>query len=569
MQPILILGAGINGAAIARELALNGVAVVVVDTGDLAGGTTAYSSRLIHGGLRYLEYREFDLVRESLAERTRLLQLAPHLVKPLQLFIPVRRWFAGLWDAARTFLGWPGRKKSGPNFRGLLPIRFGLWMYDKYAQDPTLPRSRTHRVTAAKAVAVDPAKFVRECSYYDAQVPFAERLVVEMFADATTAALDTGAALQLFTYHRAELEGATVRVRPVGNNETAEPVAVFTPAAIINATGAWVDRTLASLRIASSRLIGGTRGTHMLTHQAKLKDKLVGRAIYAEAADGRPVFILPFGDGVLIGTTDDPFDGPPESAVATPDELNYLLAAVNDVLPDVQLQRSDIDLHYCGVRPLPYVDAAKTAAITRRHWLHQHTDAAVPMFSVVGGKLTTCRSLAEETVALLSRKIGVPATVNSRERPFPGGQNYPAAGDLAEVWQKLAAKFQLRPEQVQAIWDLFGTQAADVLLDSIQQAQPGSSPLENLPGTDLPRGVVGWCVRQEWATTLDDLVERRLMLLFHPQLSLATLQAVAAEMVATGALAPENQQAAIDATVTRLTTHFGRRIVGAEAAELP
>src|SRR5271154_1893735 len=140
IQPVLILGAGINGAALARELALNGVGVVVVDTRDIASGATAYSSRLIHGGLRYLEYGDFSLVRESLGERTRLLKLAPQFVRPLRLFIPVRNRFGGLLSAARRFLGLKDRPHPDRVLhRGLWTVRFGLWLYDHYARDPTLP----------------------------------------------------------------------------------------------------------------------------------------------------------------------------------------------------------------------------------------------------------------------------------------------------------------------------------------------------------------------------------------------------------------------------------------------
>src|SRR5438128_6446838 len=143
---VLILGAGINGAALARELALNGVGVVIVDTRDIAAGATAYSSRLIHGGLRYLEYGDFALGRESLAERTRLLRLAPDFVRPLRLFIPVRNRFGGLRSAARRFIGLNDRTGSGTLLhRGKWTVRFGLWLYDYYARDPTLPAHQCHR----------------------------------------------------------------------------------------------------------------------------------------------------------------------------------------------------------------------------------------------------------------------------------------------------------------------------------------------------------------------------------------------------------------------------------------
>src|SRR5947199_5113236 len=144
-QPVLILGGGINGAAAARELVLNGVPVWLVDTADLACGATAYSSRLIHGGLRYLEFGEFSLVKESLDERSRLLRLAPHLVKPLRLFIPVRNNWGGLTQAAGKFLGLPGKSKQTAH-RGLRVVQLGLWLYDRYSRDKNLPPRSLHRL---------------------------------------------------------------------------------------------------------------------------------------------------------------------------------------------------------------------------------------------------------------------------------------------------------------------------------------------------------------------------------------------------------------------------------------
>ena len=173
---MVILGAGINGCALARELVLNGVSVWLVDTADIAFGATAYSSRLIHGGLRYLEYGEFDLVRESLAERTRLLRLAPQFVRPLRLFIPVANRFGGIIESARRFLLRRSGKSSGS--RGLWLVRMGLWFYDTYAHDPSLPRHQVHRIDDPCAVSIDDRQFRWLCSYYDAQIAYPERFVL-------------------------------------------------------------------------------------------------------------------------------------------------------------------------------------------------------------------------------------------------------------------------------------------------------------------------------------------------------------------------------------------------------
>ncbi|MGE0608805.1 MAG: glycerol-3-phosphate dehydrogenase/oxidase [Pirellulales bacterium] len=549
--PVLILGAGINGAALARELALNGVPVYVVDRGDLASGTTAYSSRLIHGGLRYLEYGDFALVRESLAERTRLLHLAGHLVRPLPLFVPIERGnrLGGTWAAIGRLLG---RSKSGrpgkTKPRGLWLVRAGLWFYDRYARDPDLPRHSVHSVTEEAAVPVDGRRFGWECAFHDAQLRYPERFVVDLLEDARRMARQTGSEFQLLTYHQVDREGVQVELRPVDGGEAAVR---FVPAAVVNATGAWVDDALRRLEVPSPRLMGGTKGSHLLTSHAGLVQALAGRGLYTEADDGRPIFVLPWGRQVLIGTTDLPFEGDPADAVATPDELKYLVAAVNRVLPQAELTAADIDMHYCGVRPLPYVDSSTPSAVTRRHWTHEHADAPWPLFSEIGGKLTTCRSLAEETAKLVLNRLGLPLVANSRQRPLPGGVNFPAADNQQKAaCRQLAEQFQLPDATVEAACSLLGTRASEAL------AAAGDGAL--VPGTPLPRAMVQWVIEQEWPRTLDDLVERRLMLLYEASLNVATLRDLARLLAEAGHLSPTNIEASVAATVHRLRTHFGK-----------
>jgi glycerol-3-phosphate dehydrogenase len=512
-KPVLILGAGINGAAVARELALNGVSVVVVDTADLAFGATAYSSRLIHGGLRYLEYGEFSLVKESLQERARLLTLAPHLVQPLRLFIPSENYLGGMVQSAARFVGLKFGGKPAP--RGSLLVRFGLAMYDAYARDPRLPKRSLHALGEPGTPAgLNPKRSSWLSAYSDCQIVYAERIVVAFLADAVAAAAERGQATRVLTYHRAAIEQGRVVIRPVEGSRVPETIE---PAAIINATGAWVDETLARLPVPSQRLMGGTKGSHFITWHADLRERIGDSGIYAEAADGRPVFVLPFPFGTLVGTTDLPFDGDPANAVATEEELEYLLSVVNDLFPSLGLSRGDIGLHYCGVRPLPYVDARTPAAITRRHHLVWNDAAPVPLVSLVGGKLTTCRSLAEETAAAVLSRLGRPVQKNSRERPIP-----------ALPWDAHLARRDERPAAA--------------------------------PACDLPESAVREVIRSEWLTTLDDLVERRLLLHFHPGLSRRVLRQLAEWMVSEGKLAAAEADAAVQRVIERLRSHFGRRI---------
>lgn len=498
-SPVLILGAGINGAALARELVLNRVPVVVVDTADIGSGTSAYSSRLIHGGLRYLEYGEFELVRESLEERGRLLRLAPQFVQPLRLFIPVTNRWGGLLTQAARFLGMPGGAASSQG-RGLYVVRAGLGMYDLFAQDRVLPRHSLHAPGESGVPNITSPEVRWLCAYSDAQIPHAERFVAALLQDAAFIARDHGVSFDVFTYHEAVRAGETVGVRPVGT--TGEDfAATFAPAAIVNATGAWVDDTLRRLQVVSDTLMGGTKGSHFVTFHPRLRRELRGGGIYTEASDGRPIFVLPFGEGALVGTTDLPFHGDPATAVATEEELAYLLAAVNRLFPELKLNRGDIALHYAGVRPLPRVAAGVPAGITRRHLWRWHTGSKMPMISLIGGKLTTCRAFAEQTARELLPKLGRTMEATSRQRPIRS-DNAPA--NLAEAARK--------------------------------------------------------AIRYQWATKLSDLIERRLMLIFNRDFSLAVLRELAEVLVAEKRLAPTDVAAEVTRCRDRLLHHFGRRL---------
>ena len=559
LEPVLILGAGINGAALARELTLHGVGVVIVDERDVATGATAASSRLIHGGLRYLEYREFHLVRESLAERTRLLKLAPQFVRPLRLFIPLGNRSGGLLTAARRFLGLKaGPPKSGSASRGLWPVRIGLALYDAYARDSTMPRRRLFRADSAETVQVDPKKFRWMYGFSDAQAIYPERFTLALLEDARLLAEQHGIPFKLLTYHRAKLDDRTVSIGPT--RQPGQTEFSFAPSAIVNATGAWVDRTLSALEIPSPRLIGGTKGSHLVTYHAGLSDRLAGRGIYVEAADGRPVFVLPFGKGTLVGTTDLVYDDDPAQALASPEELDYLLNAVKDLFSDVRLSQRDIEMHYSGVRPLPYVGPRTPSAVTRRHLLQPNPDCPVPFYSTIGGKLTTCRSLAEESAATILARLGSPHDGSSRDRVLPGGEAYPAdAVAVKSEWQRLADRLGLPREAVETVWSLIGTRTESVL-DELADENI-NSPSELVADVPLPRGFVRWVIRNEWATTLDDLVERRLMLLYHLNLSRRSLADLARLLADCGKVLPENIDREVDATVERLRSRFGKRVL--------
>ena len=417
-------------------------------------------------------------------------------------------------------------------------MRFGLWLYDNYARDPTLPKHQSHRVNDASVVPVDPSVYHWVCSFSDAQVVFPERFTLALLNDARQITAGQGTEFRVLTYHEAELDGRTVTIRRVGTTQTVEQ---WQPSVIVNATGAWVDHTLQSLHVSSKRLMGGTKGSHFVTSNPRLQQLLAGRAVYTEAGDGRPIFILPFDlpflSGTLVGTTDEPFSGDPATAVATQPEMEYLVAAVNEVFPKLGLTPADIDLHYAGVRPLPYSDASTPGAISRRHWMEPNPNCEVPLYSIIGGKLTTCRSLAEEAAGEILKRLGLPRTADSSERPLPECESFFAVRSAGS------------------------TISPGVANDAgMANVQPAASL--NLPGgNSIPLELVRRMIREEWITTLDDLIERRLMLLYHPQLSLACLNQLADLLIEAGLLQPTEKPAAVNAVVERLATHFGKRVL--------
>lgn len=287
-----------------------------------------------------------------------------------------------------------------------------------------------------------------------------------------------GLEFKVCNYHEAKLSGDTVEIRSLDEHRPGTRRSELRPAVIINATGAWVDETLASLHVSSRRLMGGTKGSHLFTFNSRLRNALAGQGIYAEARDGRPIFITPLADTILIGTTDVPFEGPPENAAATPAELGYLLDSVNAILPDARLTNADVDFHYSAVRPLPYVHASSPAGITRRHALVKHDNVAVPMFSVVGGKLTTMRSLAEMTATAVFEQLGHKVLANSEQRVVPGGEEYPEDDDdISAEWQSIAEQTGLPQLSVAAVWRLCGTRTEHILLGIPERGLLADSPL--------------------------------------------------------------------------------------------
>jgi len=362
---VIIIGAGINGAGIARDAAMRGLKILLIDKGEPGCATTSASTRLIHGGLRYLEHFEFGLVRESLRERETLLKIAPHLVKPLGITIPIYK----------------------QSRRGRLTIRAGMILYDLLSWDKSLPRHQmlSRSETLDRWPGLNPEGLVGSALYYDAQVEFPERLVLENVKSARA----FGA--EVLTHTR-----VTNLVVEDGKVSSVEFQDQFVEAdVVINAAGPWIDQVLTPVK--SPKLIGGTKGSHIVVAPFP---GAPANAIYLEArSDGRPMFIIPWNKLYLIGTTDVRFEGDPDKVRCEDWEIDYLLSETNLALPAAQLTHDSILQTYSGVRPLAYQSS------TRRHFIREHPQLP-NLLSIVGGKLTTYRSLAEECVDLIFRKLG-------------------------------------------------------------------------------------------------------------------------------------------------------------------
>ena len=470
---LVVIGAGINGAGVARDASMRGLKVCVIDKSDIASGTSSWSTRLIHGGLRYLEHWEFGLVRESLRERETLLKIAPHLVKPLPILIPIYK---------------RGRRSS-------LQVRAGMLLYELLSYDKTLPRYSilSRDETLQKVPGLESEELTASFVYYDAQVEFAERLVLENILDAQqhgTEVITYGRVTRCLTR-----DGRVVGVEFVRNGQCK----TVSGKVIINAAGPWVDHLLQTTGN-PNRLIGGTKGSHIIVAPFSGAPSI---AVYAEAqSDGRPFFIIPWNNNYLIGTTDIHFDGDPDQARCRRSEVDYLLAETNHVLPGANLTSTDILFTYSGVRPLPFTHIKDEQKITRRHFIRRHHELN-NVYSLVGGKLTTYRQLAEECVDVV---------FNNLEKTTPKCSTadalLPGARSLASCASDLSSNGLVNQLTRERLISIYGSRTRD-LLNFCERDARLRGPLNETSRT-LACEIV-FAFEQELAQTLADCLFRRTM----------------------------------------------------------
>ncbi len=488
---LFIIGGGVNGCGIARDAAGRGLRVALAEMGDLAQGTSSASTKLFHGGLRYLEYLELRLVHEALAERETLLVAMPHISWPMRFVLPTHpsMRFAG-GTPISTILG-----LTMPWLRGHRPawvIRAGLFLYDHMGGRKILPATRKLDLRHDPAgVPLNP-KFTDAFEYSDCWVDDS-RLVVLNARDAAA----RGAEVMVRTrVTHASREGALWRIVTEGEAGRQEHLA----RAVVNAAGPWVAEVMGgALGVRSGEGVRLVRGSHIVTRRRFAHD----RAYFFQGEDGRIVFALPYEqDFTLIGTTDLDHKGDPSTAVCTEAEQEYLCAFVSKYLA-APITRADIVWTYSGVRPL-YDDGAKSATeATRDYVLSLDRTEGAPLLNVFGGKITTYRKLAEAALAKLAPGLGGIAPNWTARVALPGGDfGYDQVGTLTEA---LRAEYRfLSPAWAARLIRAYGTEARTLL-------GPAKSPtdLGRDFGATLSEVEVRWLITHEYARTAADVLWRR------------------------------------------------------------
>jgi glycerol-3-phosphate dehydrogenase len=461
---LAVIGGGINGTGIARDAAGRGLSVLLVEQGDLAGATSSASTKLIHGGLRYLEYYEFRLVRESLAEREVLLRAAPHIAWPLRFVLPHHAGLRPWWM-----------------------VRAGLFLYDHLGGRRILPPTRVVDLRRDPVGAPLKPEFTRGFEYSDCWVDDA-RMVVLNARDAALRGADIRTRIACLSarsvdgvWSLALSSGEQVRTR-----------------ALVNAAGPWVSQFLSgALGHNAPTKVRMVKGSHIVVRRLFQHD----RCYIFQNRDGRVCFAIPYErDFTLIGTTDEDYEGDPYAAAITPAEETYLLSAVGGYLR-TQIDPASIVWRYAGVRPLRD-DGSGSAQETTRDYVLE-LEGNPPVLSVFGGKITTYRRLAEAAMAKLAPFFSGMARPWTASASLPGG-DFPWDG-AAALRDSLLDRYPfLARTTADRFVRSYGTLSADMLGDASSAADLGA-----VPGADLSEREVAWLVRTEWARTADDILWRR------------------------------------------------------------
>lgn len=539
----VIVGAGINGVGVFRDLALQGVDCLIVDKGDFAAGASSAPSRMIHGGLRYLEHGSFSLVAEATRERNLLLRNAPHLVRPLKTVVPLSNHFGGLLGSVLRFTG----LSASPTARGLLVVALALRLYDLLGRrQRVMPGHTIERVPPGDGALFRPG--VRwTATFFDAWISHPEWLILELILDASRDRPDAMAA----NYCKVTgCEGNTVTLRDELTGETVQ----VTADTVVNATGAWLDRCSSAMQGEGSRVMG-TKGSHLVLDHPLLGRLLDGRMAYFEASDGRVCIVYPFLGRVLVGSTDIPVDDP-DQVTTDPVEVDYLLGVLREVFPRLSFERSDVLYTFVGVRPLARSNADQPGGISRDHSVAvdpPNAKRGVPMVCLVGGKWTTFRSLSAQATDEVLRLLGRKRAHSTEQLPIGGGAGLPSDARAMDAFlSRIEAAGSVSRERA---WNLVSRYGASALPLAERFAAGDDRPLRHAP--DYSVAEVHYLCRDTGVVHLVDLVIRRTLLAISGKVTdalLAELADAAAEALAWDAARRRRE---LDACAELLREHHG------------
>ncbi|MEV7693228.1 glycerol-3-phosphate dehydrogenase/oxidase [Microbacterium sp. NPDC089189] len=470
---VVIVGGGINGLATFRDLAMQGVDVVLVERGDFVSGASAASSHMIHGGVRYLENGEFRLVHEAVVERNSLLRIAPHYVRPLRTTIPIFSTFSGILSAPLRFLRHGG---GAPKERGAVLIKVGLVIYDSFSRGGgRVPRHTFHGRRRSREILPELNPDVRyTASYWDASIHDPERLALDVLHDARAAGGEKARAVNYAGVVAARDGGVLIR-----DEESGEEV-VVSARVVVNATGPWTDLTN-ELFGAPTQFMGGTKGSHIVVDNPRLLAATAGREIFFEHSDGRIVLVYPLKDRVLIGTTDLEHDMH-DPIVCTDAEVDYFIELVRHVFPDVPVEREQIVYRFSGVRPLPGHGDIAPGFVSRDYRIERAdlpgSAGRTRTLSLVGGKWTTFRALAEHLSDRVLGELGASRRRSTAGVPIGGGTDFPTSPRRRAEWVERHAG-AVPAVRVQELLARYGTRATEVI-DAIA-ADTTDAPLASAP----------------------------------------------------------------------------------------
>lgn len=509
---VLIVGGGINGIATFRDLALQGVNVALVERGDFVSGASSASSHMVHGGVRYLENGEFRLVKEAVTERNALLKTAPHYVRPLQTTIPIFKTFSGILSAPFRLLVTHGRGK--PRERGALLIKVGLIIYDTFSRDGgSVPRHRFHgrKRSLREFPRMNPdVKYT--ATYYDASMHDPERLALDVLYDGVESGGERVSAVNYVS--AVGMRDGAVRLRDELSGEEFS----VTAKAIVNTSGPWTDLTNDDFGM-STTYMGGTKGSHIVLDHPELLAATKGREIFFEASDGRIVLIYPLKDRVLVGTTDIDAD-PSKPVVCTDDEIEYFFDLIAQVYPTIRVDRSQIVYTFSGIRPLPRHDDTAPGFVSRDYRIVDGSNQGTPVLSLVGGKWTTFRALAEHLSTRTLEVLGRSHRVSTAGVAIGGGKGYPRTASDRRAW--VSAHAGGHPtDMVERMLNRYGTRAVDILAAIPVDAEP----LTHAPGYYAAE--LAHLAETEQVVHLIDVVLRRTSIAFVGGMSVQTLTEVA------------------------------------------